>query len=367
MSVWDFANSNLKSLHVYEPGKPIEEVARELGLDPASIIKLASNENPLGPSPLAVEAMKKAAGKMHIYPDGASFELATAIAKKQGVEYKNLILGNGSNEIIEFLFHGFTQRGKSSVVASRYSFAVYKLMAELFDVEFIEVADKNFGHDLDAMLAAIRPDTKIIFVTNPNNPTGTRVANDELEKFVFSVPKNVVIALDEAYYEFCQNPPDTVGWIKRGANVVALRTFSKIQGLAGLRIGYGLANDELISVLQRCRQPFNINAMAQAATLAAVGDANHEARTRELNFAGLERLEQFAKENNIPCVPSSANFMMLNVGDSRKTFIALQKLGVIVRCMKSYGLPEWIRITIGTPEEMKKLESALLAVLAERG
>jgi histidinol-phosphate aminotransferase len=224
MSVWDFANANLKNLHVYEPGKPIGEVARELGLDPNAIIKLASNENPLGPSPLAVAALKQAAGKMHIYPDGASFELASAIARKQGVEYKNLILGNGSNEIIEFLFHGFTRRGGSSVVASRYSFAVYKLMAELFDVEFIEVPDRNFAHNLDAMLAAIRPDTKIVFVTNPNNPTGTKAANDELEKFVFSAPKNVVIALDEAYYEFCQNPPDTLGWIRRGANIVALRT-----------------------------------------------------------------------------------------------------------------------------------------------
>ncbi|MDR0532804.1 MAG: histidinol-phosphate transaminase [Verrucomicrobiales bacterium] len=363
MSVWDFANSNLKSLHVYEPGKPIEEVARELGLDPDSIIKLASNENPLGPSPLAIEAMKKAADKMHIYPDGASFELASAIAKKQGVEYKNLILGNGSNEIIEFLYHGFTQRGKSSVVASRFSFAIYKLMAELFDVEFIEVADKNFGHDLDAMLAAIKPNTKLVFVTNPNNPTGTRVSNEELEKFVFSVPKNVVIALDEAYYEFCKNPPDTVGWIKRGANIVAMRTFSKIQGLAGLRIGYGLANSELIGVLQRCRQPFNINAMSQAATLAAVSDANHEENTRQLNFAGLERLEKFAKQHNIPSVPSHANFMMLNVKDAHRVFVDLQKRGVIVRSMKSYGLPEWIRVTIGTPAEMEKFEQALLDVL----
>jgi histidinol-phosphate aminotransferase len=363
MPVWNFANSNLKNLHVYEPGKPIEEVARELGLDPNSIIKLASNENPLGPSPLAIEAMKKAANKMHIYPDGASFELANAIARKQGVEYRNLILGNGSNEIIEFLYHGFTQRGKHSVIASRYSFAVYKLMAELFDVEFIEVADRGFGHDLGAMLAAIRPDTKIIFVTNPNNPTGTRVTNDELEKFVFGVPENVVIALDEAYYEFCKNPPPTADWIKRGANIVAMRTFSKIQGLAGLRIGYGMANTGLISVLQRCRQPFNINAMAQAATLAAVGDTSHEENTRRLNFAGLERLEKFAKEHNIPVVPSHANFIMLNVKNAHGVFLDLQKRGVIVRSMKSYGLPEWIRVTIGTPAEMEKFEQALLAVL----
>ncbi|MDR1303601.1 MAG: histidinol-phosphate transaminase [Verrucomicrobiales bacterium] len=363
MSVWDFANANLKNLHVYEPGKPIEEVARELGLDPAAIVKLASNENPLGPSPLAVAAMRQAAGRMHIYPDGASFELATAIAKKQGVEYNNLILGNGSNEIIEFLFHGFTRRGNSSVIASRYSFAVYKLMAELFDVAFIEVPDRDFVHDLGAMRAAIRPDTKLVFVTNPNNPTGTRVSNDELEQFVFSVPKNVVIVLDEAYYEFCQHPPDTLGWIRRGANIVALRTFSKIQGLAGLRIGYGMANADTISVLQRCRQPFNINAMAQAAALAAVGDAEHERRTRELNFAGLERLAKFAKARGIVSVPSHANFMMLKVGDSQRVFVELQKHGVIVRCMSSYGLPEWIRVTIGTPAEMEKFERALIKCL----
>ncbi|MDR2463217.1 MAG: histidinol-phosphate transaminase [Verrucomicrobiales bacterium] len=363
MPVWNFANANLKSLHVYEPGKPIEEVARELGLDPLTIVKLASNENPLGPSPLAVEAMKQAAGKMHIYPDGASFELASAIAKKQGVEYQNLILGNGSNEIIEFLFHGFTQRGRSSVVASRYSFAVYKLMAELFDVEFIEAPDQNFAHDLDAMRAAIRSDTKLVFVTNPNNPTGTRADNEALEKFIVSVPENIVVVLDEAYYEFCENPPPTLDWIRRGHNIVATRTFSKIQGLAGLRIGYGLANHDLISVLQRCRQPFNINAMAQAATLAAVADTEHERRTRELNFAGLARLEQFARERGIASVPSHANFMMLNVSDSRRVFVELQKRGVIVRCMKSYGLPEWIRVTIGTPAEMEKFERALAGVL----
>ncbi|MDR1191677.1 MAG: histidinol-phosphate transaminase [Verrucomicrobiales bacterium] len=363
MSVWDFANANLRNLHVYEPGKPIEEVAREFGLDPRTIVKLASNENPLGPSPAAVEAMKLAAHRMHIYPDGASFELATAIAKQQGVAYNNLILGNGSNEIIEFVYHGFTRRGKSSVVASRHSFAVYKLMAELFDVEFIEAPDQNFAHDLDAMRAAVRDDTRLIFVTNPNNPTGTRVGNEELERFIVGVPKNIVIVLDEAYYEFCHNPPPTLEWIRRGHNIVATRTFSKIQGLAGLRIGYGLANADLIGVLQRCRQPFNLNGMAQAAALAAVGDTGHARRTRELTFAGLARLEQFAREHGLASVPSHANFMMLNVGDARRVFGALQQRGVIVRSMRSYGLPEWIRVTIGTPPEMAKFERALLEVM----
>ena len=364
MSVWNLANCNLKSLVPYEPGKPIEDVARELGLDPSGIIKLASNENPLGPSPKAAEAMQQTARKMHIYPDGGSFHLRNAIAERTGMPPAQIILGNGSNEIIEFVYHAFATRGKSSVVASRYAFAVYKIMAELFGVDFIEAPDRNLHHDLAAIRSALRPDSKLVFLTNPNNPTGTRIPNRELEDFVSSLPSHVVVVLDEAYYEFLDNPPPTLDWVREGLNLVVLRTFSKIQGLAGLRIGYGVSTPEITEILQRCRQPFNINAMAQAGALAAIRDNTHEEKTKALTQTGRKRLEQFARDLNLKYEPSSANFVMIHVGDGQAVFEKLLRRGVIVRSMKSYGLPGWIRVTVGLPEEMDKFERELRNVLA---
>ncbi|MDD5262897.1 MAG: histidinol-phosphate transaminase [Methylacidiphilales bacterium] len=364
MPIWELANSNLKSLVPYEPGKPIDDVARELGLNPSDIIKLASNENPLGPSPKAREAMLQAAGKMHIYPDGGSFHLRNAIAERLGIDRSQIILGNGSNEIIEFVYHAFTRRNETSAVASRYAFAVYKLMAELFGVEFIEAPDLNLHHDLDAIRKAIRPDTRLVFLANPNNPTGTRIPDKDLENFLRSLPKTTVAVLDEAYYEFLDNPPPTLDWVREGLNLVVLRTFSKIQGLAGLRIGYGISTPEITEVLQRCRQPFNINGMAQAGALAALRDTDHEKKTKALIFAGRRRLENFARESGLRYEPSFANFVLIEVGDGHAVFQSLLKRGVIVRSMKSYGLPAWIRVSIGTESEMEKFERELRQVLA---
>ena len=363
MSAWNLANKNLRQLVPYEPGKPIDDVAREMGLNPSDIIKLASNENPLGPSPKALQAMVEAAAKTHIYPDGGSFHLREAVSHKFGISKQQVILGNGSNELIELLYHAFTRPGETSVVSSRYSFAVYKLMAELFDVRFIEVPDTDFQVNLEALLSAIRPDTRLVFIANPNNPTGTRISNQELENFIDRVPSTALVVFDEAYYEFLENPPPTVDWIKSGKNIVALRTFSKIQGLAGLRIGYGFASEEIIEILQRCRQPFNINALAQAGALAGLADKEHMDSTRQLSIEGRDKLQNFFKAHGLRHLPSEANFVMVEVGDADAVFKKLLKKGVIIRSMTSYGLPSWVRISIGTPAEMIKFEREFLNVL----
>lgn len=354
MSIWNSANPQLRGLVAYEPGKPIDEVARELGLDPASIVKLASNENPLGPSPKAKEAMRQALEEAHLYPDGGGWRLRETIAEKFGLETSNVILGNGSNEIIEFIGHAFLQPGDEIIVA-RHSFAVYKLMATLFGATTIEVPDPGFAHDLEAMAAAITPRTKEIFITNPNNPTGTLVSEAELDRFIDTVPEHIVVVLDEAYYEFLESPPDTLKYVRQGRpNVILLRTFSKIQGLAGLRIGYGIANPELISVLQKTRQPFNANAMAQAAAIAGLLDEEHQEKTRRLTWAGRDFLQKAFAELGLEYVPTHGNFILVKVGDGTAVFKALLSRGVIIRDMASYGLPEWVRVSIGTQAENKR-------------
>jgi histidinol-phosphate aminotransferase len=363
MSAWEIANQHLQSLVPYEPGKPIEDVARELGLDPKSIVKLASNENPLGPAPKARAAMQALIDNAHIYPDGGGYHLRNAIAERNGLDRSNVILGNGSNEIIELLYHGFTRPGSSSVVASRYAFVVYKLMAQLFDVDFIETPDRELAHDLDAMQSAIRPDTRLVFVANPNNPTGLRIPNEELESFVRSVPAHCLCVLDEAYYEFLEDGPTSIAWVKEVSNLVVLRTFSKIQGLAALRIGYGLTHPEIAEVLQRCRQPFNANAMSQAAALAGLDDIEHQNNTRQMNLAGRNALEAWCAEQNLPYLPSQANFVLMKTGDADGHFKKLLQQGIIIRSMTSYGLPEWIRVSIGTPAQMTRFTAAIEPLL----
>ncbi len=351
MSIWNYANPQLRDLVAYEPGKPIEDVARELGLEPSEIIKIASNENPLGPSPKAVEAMRAALESAHIYPDGGAYLLREAIAKKFGLERANVILGNGSSEVIEFIGHAFLQPG-DNIVTSRHTFAIYHLMAQLFGAETIEVADPHFTHDLPAMAAAINERTKIVFVNNPNNPSGTVVSQAEMDAFVKSVPERVVIVFDEAYVEFMDEPRDSVKFIREGRpNVLTLRTFSKIQGLAGLRIGYGLASKELAEVLQRTREPFNANSIAQAGALAGLLDEEHQKATRDLTKEGREYLQRCFASLGLKYVPSQSNFVLVKVGNGKWLFQELQKRGVIIRAMDSYGLPEWIRVTVGTMEE----------------
>ena len=269
--IFENANQWLNDLVSYIPGKPIEDVARELGLEPGQIVKLASNENPLGPSPMAVKAMQEALLKAHFYPDGGGYHLRVGIAEKFGVTLDNVMLGNGSNEIIEFLGHAFLQPG-DNIVTAEHAFVVYKILAKLFGAETVEVPDPNLTHDLPAMADAVNDRTKIVYIANPNNPTGTMVSEEELDRFIDRVPKDVVVALDEAYYEFLPDPPDTLKYMRNHPNVIALRTFSKIQGLAGLRIGYGLAHEDLIRLLQKTRQPFNVNSIAQAGALAGLRD-----------------------------------------------------------------------------------------------
>jgi histidinol-phosphate aminotransferase len=369
ISIQDITNRELLDLVPYEPGKPVEDVARELGLDPASIIKLASNENPLGPSPLAQAAMHKAIETAHFYPDGGGFHLRNAIADKFGLTKENVVLGNGSNEIIELLFHTFTRPGIHEIVTARHAFAVYTLMAQLFGVRAIVVDDKNFTPDLPAMLRAITPQTRLIFLASPNNPTGTRVSNEALDAFLRDLPPHVIAVLDEAYYEFLDNPPDTIGYVRRGANVVLMRTFSKIQGLAGLRIGYGLATAEIANLLQRARQPFNANSIAQVGAIAGLNDVEHQQKTKAITDEGRRVLEDAFARMELSYVPSSANFVLVNVGDGGEVFKRLMKKGIIVRSMVSYHLPAYIRVSVGTPEQntrfLAELPSALEGLLPE--
>ena len=357
-------NPALASLPVYQPGRPIAEVARDVGLPTSGIIKLASNENPLGPSPRALAAMHKILPQLHLYPDGNAFYLKQALAKKLGVEVNNLILGNGSNEIIEFVGHALMAPG-TEVVASQYCFAVYPIVTKLFGTDLVTVPARNFGHDLPAMLRAITPRTRVLFVANPNNPTGTLAPREEIVQLVNQIPPHVLLVMDEAYLEFLEEPVDLVPLVRAGRhpNLLLMRTFSKIYGLAGLRLGYGIASPELIASLEKIRQPFNCNALVQAAALAALDDADHLARTRDNNLAGLEFLVAGFNELKLEYVPSSANFVMVRVGDGQKVFNELQKLGVITRPMASYQLPEWLRISVGTPAENARALAGLRKML----
>ena len=358
VSMWKYANPQLRELVAYEPGKPVEDLAREMGIEPSQIIKLASNENPLGPSPKARQAMIETLERAHFYPDGGGYYLREAIAEKLGLQMANVILGNGSNEIIEFLGHAYLQPGDEVVVAS-HSFVVYRLMAQLFGAKVVDVPDPNFVHDLDAMLAAITPRTKEVFIANPNNPTGTMVFQDAIDRFMERVPEHVMIVFDEAYYEFLDEPPDVLKYVRAGRNVLVLRTFSKIQGLANLRIGYGIASPEIIEVLQKARQPFNANGIAQAGALAGLRDEAHMQETRRVTHEGREFLQAEFLNMNLEFVPSHANFVLVRVGDGKKVFDALLRRGIIVRAMASYGLPEWIRVSVGTMPQNQAFIAAL--------
>ncbi|MEJ5238285.1 MAG: histidinol-phosphate transaminase [Limisphaera sp.] len=356
--------AHLKDLPVYQPGRPIEEVARQYGLDPDRIVKLASNENPLGPSPRAREALQRVLETVHLYPDGHAFALRQRLAAKLGVTPEHLIFGNGSNELLEFIGHVLLEPGVD-VVVSQYCFAVYPLVTRMFGANLVTVPARNHAHDLAAMRAAITPRTRVVFLANPNNPTGTWAPAAELRAFVESIPPTVLVVLDEAYIEFLEDPPDFLPDLRTGArpNLLLLRTFSKIYGLAGLRVGYGIGVPALIAALEKVRQPFNLNRLAQVAALAALDDEEHVQRTRRNNRQGLEQLQAGCRELGLPYIPSAANFLLVRVGDGATVFEALQRQGVIVRPMGAYDLPEWIRISVGTPEENARCLEALQKVL----
>lgn len=358
-------NAQLATLPVYVPGRPIEEVAREHGLDPAGVIKLASNENPLGPSPKALEAMQRVLRNLHLYPDGSAFYFKKRLADWLSVEPGNLILGNGSNEIIEFVGHAFMAPGVD-VVVSQYCFAVYPIVTALFGANLITVPARDHGHDIPAMLRAITPNTRVLFIANPNNPTGTLAAREQVVELINEVPPHVLIVMDEAYLEFLDDPVDLLGLVRNGVtpNLLLMRTFSKIFGLAGLRLGYGIGVPGLISAMEKIRQPFNINSIAQAGALAALEDEEHIRQTRINNRQGLAYLHKAFAAMGLAHVPSAANFVLVKVGDGAGVFAQLQKRGVITRPMAGYQLPEWIRVSVGTAAENARFVMTLREVLS---
>lgn len=357
-------NPNLAELPVYQPGRPIEEVAREHGLPIKDVIKLASNENPLGPSPAAVAAIQQTLQNLHLYPDGNAFYLKQRLAERLGVETSNLILGNGSNEIIEFVGHALMGPGVD-VVVSQYCFAVYPIVTKLFGANLITVPARNYGHDLAAMLKAVTPNTRVMFVANPNNPTGTLAPRGEVVRLINELPPSVLLVMDEAYLEFLDDPIDLLPLVRLGfkPNLILMRTFSKIYGLAGLRLGYGIGHPEFVAALEKIRQPFNINALIQAGALAALYDNEHIRRTRHGNLQGLQFFMREFRQLNLEFVPSAANFILVKVGDGQKVFDEMQRRGVITRPMAGYNLPQWIRISIGSPAENARCMAMLKEAL----
>lgn len=365
MSIADLVKPHIRDLAPYEPGKPMEELERELGIRDS--IKLASNENPLGPSPKAVEAMRAAAAEIHRYPDGASFKLRRKLAERLGVGEDQLVFGAGADEILELLAKTLIGPG-DEVVHAWPSFAMYPIVVKGMGATGVPVPlTRDFVHDLDAMASAITPRTRLVMVCNPNNPTGTSVGSEVFARFVAALPPSVVLAVDEAYFEFVRRPdfPDVVSLLATRPGTIVLRTFSKVYGLAGIRIGYGIADRELASYLERARHPFNVNNLAEAAALAALDDVEHERRTLELNAAGIDYLTSELRRLGIETWPTDANFLLARTG--AEVFDALLARGVIVRPMGGFGLTEHVRISIGLPEENERLVKALTEIRGGAG
>lgn len=348
-------NPSLKNLPFYQPGRPIEEVARELGMPFDGIIKLASNENPLGPSPRAMTAMQEAIKSVHLYPDGNAFYLKKTLSQRLGVSEDMITLGNGSNEIIEFLAHAFI-KPDSEVICSQYCFAIYPILTLMMGGKVVEVPANGLAHDLKAMSAAVNDRTAAIFIANPNNPTGTLAKNEKVIDFINSIPNNIPVIVDEAYVEYLDNPVNVIDMIQQSqnSNIIIMRTFSKIFGLAGLRIGYGIGHPEIINALERIRQPFNTNLVAQKAAEAAINDEEHLQKSREINAAGLQQFESGLKTLSIPYERSFCNFILAKVGNANEAFQFLQSQGIITRPMAGYKLPEWLRISVGTESQNDK-------------
>lgn len=356
----------IQSLHPYEPGKPLEEVERELGI--RNCVKMASNENPLGPSPKAKKAIAAAIKKIHFYPEGDAFYLRRRMMEALGVYSEELIFGNGSNELIELLIRCFVREG-GNIVVSKHAFVVYKLITQGAGGETLEApATAQYGHDLDAMAALVNGKTKLVFIANPNNPTGTYNTEKELCGFLDKV-RHIPVVMDEAYYEYAvaKDYPHTVALRKKYPNLVILRTFSKAYGLAGVRIGYGIGDAELVQYLNRLRQPFNTSLIAQAAALAALDDKAHVAKSRKLNAAGLKFLYKELDKRKIPYLASQANFILVKSGNGRAVFQKLLREGVVVRPMDVYALPDHIRVTIDTERNNRRFLKALDKVLMAPG
>lgn len=359
----------VRAIAPYQAGKPISEVAREFGLNESDIIKLASNENPLGMPESAQQAVARMMADGARYPDANGFALKKALSSRYGVPESWITLGNGSNDILELAAHALICPG-DAVMYAQHSFAVYPLVTQAVGAKGICVPSRNYGHDLQAMQKAITADTRLIFIANPNNPTGTFLPPDEIEAFLKAVPAHTVVVMDEAYNEYLDPALqyESARWMEKYPNLLISRTFSKIYGLAGLRVGFGLAQPGITDLLNRVRQPFNVNAMAQAAAIAALDDKAFLARSARLNAEGYRQLTQAFDEMGLEYVPSYGNFVLVRVGDDdgagARVNLALLKKGIIVRPVGGYGLPQWLRITVGLPEENAAFVRALGEALA---
>ncbi|NHZ66099.1 histidinol-phosphate transaminase [Massilia genomosp. 1] len=364
-----FGPEYVRAIAPYQAGKPIAEVAREFGLDEANIVKLASNENPFGVPASSQQAMAAAVADLGRYPDANGFDLKAALSKRYEVPADWITLGNGSNDILEIAAHAFVQKGQA-VVYSQYSFAVYALATQGVGARAIVVPARDYGHDLDAMAAAIDADTRLVFIANPNNPTGTFIAAAQIEAFLDKVPANVVVVLDEAYNEFLapEHQFESSQWARKYPNLLVSRTFSKAYGLAGLRVGFAIAQPALTDLMNRIRQPFNVNSLAQAAAIAALNDKPFLEQGAKNNAAGYAQFVEAFNELGLQYVPSFGNFVLVKVGDDdgagSRVNLALLKQGVIVRPVGNYGLPQWLRISIGLPAENAIFIAALKKALA---
>ena len=367
MDLCELSPSYVRSIAPYQPGKPISELAREMGLDEKGIVKLASNENPRGIGPRTRAAIEAALGEIARYPDGNGFGLKQALAKRYGVDMGAIVLGNGSNDVLELMALAFLGPGRAAVF-SQHCFAVYPLATQARGARSIVVAAKDYGHDLEAMAKAIDDETYVVWIANPNNPTGTFAKGQQLEAFLRKVPERVLVVLDEAYNEYLapELRADSVKWLKRHPNLVITRTFSKAYGLAGLRVGYALAHPSVADVMNRVRQPFNVNSLALVAATAALDDMEFVARSYAENLRGLKQLEEGVRGLRLEFIPSYGNFITIRVGKAAEIYKRLLRRSVIVRPVGGgYGLPEHLRVTVGTAGENERFLDALTTSLKD--
>lgn len=364
------ANPAVLSLSPYQPGKPIEELERELGI--TNIIKMASNENPLGPSSIAVRAMQKALPELWLYPDGGGFALKAKLAAQHGVEASQITLGNGSSDPLEFVVRAFVKPG-DEVLFSQHSFAMYPLVTRAAGGVGVAAPAKNWGYDLDALAAHINDKTKLIFIANPNNPTGTWLRSGELESFIAQVPEHIMVVVDEAYFDYATHPetggngyPDAMQWLERFPNLMVARTFSKSHALAGLRVGYSVSSPEVADLMNRVRPPFNVNSMALVAAEASLGDTEHLSKSVQMNTKGLRFLSQGFENMGLDYIPSVGNFISVRVGaNAMAVYDALLRAGIIVRPVANYEMPEHLRVTVGLPHENERFLESLKGILKE--
>jgi histidinol-phosphate aminotransferase len=364
MNIIDRVPDYIRSLIPYAPGKPVEEVEREYGIEDS--VKLASNENPLGPSPRAIQALKDKLHLLHLYPDGDCFYLKQGLAARLGVSRDQLIFGNGSNELIELAVRTFMRPGDEAVMAHQ-AFVIYRLVVQAAGGSFKIIPLKDFTHDLEAMARAITSRTRLLFFANPNNPTGTIYRRKEWEEFLDHVATELLLIVDEAYFEYVADSeyPDSLAYHRESRPILTLRTFSKLYGLAGLRIGYGIGAREIVDLMHRVRQPFNVNAAAQWAALAALDDEDHVRRSLEVNREGMDYLTREITRLGLEQVPSQANFILVRVGNGQAVFNQLLKRGVIVRPMDGYDFPQHVRVTVGTMEENSRFIDELRAIIKQ--